>query len=132
MSQQGQLLLVSDTARPLLTAALKAAELFPTIETRWSEAAQAIGRWQPAAILAVAGEAKSSDIASLAAHAGARKPYAPLIMLNADATLPDNAMPFAQEGDNFDRLAARLRAALRVRTLHATVLRRLDEKKAAE
>jgi hypothetical protein len=40
--------------------------------------------------------------------------------------LPENAIPFSQTGDNFDRLTARLRAALRVRTLHTTVMRRLD------
>jgi hypothetical protein len=132
MSQQGPLLLVSDTARPLLTAALKAAQLFPTIETCWSDAAQAIGRLQPAAVLAVATGTKAADIASLAAHVAARKPYLPLITLDPGAALPDNAISFAQEGENFDRLLARLRAALRIRTLHATVLRRLDEKRAAE
>jgi hypothetical protein len=41
--------------------------------------------------------------------------------------LPENALPFAQIGGNPDRLLARLRAALRVRTLHATVMRRLDD-----
>ena len=41
--------------------------------------------------------------------------------------LPENALPFSQVGDNFDRLTARLRAALRVRTLHTTVMRRLDD-----
>jgi hypothetical protein len=132
MSQQGPLLLVSDSARPALTAALKAAQLFPAIETRWSEAAQAIDRLRPAAVLAVITEAKASDIASLAAHAAASKPYLPLIAFDPAATLPDNAIPFAPEGENFDRLIARLRAMQRIRTLHATVLRRLDEKKAAE
>jgi hypothetical protein len=41
--------------------------------------------------------------------------------------LPANAIPFSHSGGNTDRLSARLRAALRVRTLHATVLRRLDD-----
>ena len=42
-------------------------------------------------------------------------------------------MPFLSRkaGDNFDRLTARLRAALRVRTLHSTVMRRLDDDPAA-
>ena len=131
MSQQGPLLLVSDSARPALTAALKTAQLSPTIETRWSEAAQAIDRLQPVAVLAVMTEAKASDIASFAAHVAASKPYLPLIAFDPVAALPDNAIPFAP-GDNFDRLIARLRAMQRIRTLHATVLRRIDEKKAAE
>jgi len=132
MSQQGPLLLVSDTERPALTAALKAAQMFPTSETRWNEAAQAVGRLQPAAVLAVMSDAKAADIASLASHVGASKPYLPLIALDPGAALFDNAIPFVQKGGDFDRLVARLRAALRVRTLHATVLRRLDEKKAAD
>jgi len=54
-----------------------------------------------------------------------------LIAVDPAGPLPDNAIPFAQNGGNFDRLLARLRAALRVRTLHATVLRRLDGDPAA-
>ena len=42
-----------------------------------------------------------------------------------DRRLPDNAIPFFQAQGNSDRLMARLRAALRVRSLHATVMRRL-------
>ena len=42
-------------------------------------------------------------------------------------SLPDNAMPFFQSrAATPSRLPARLNAALRVRTLHATVLRRLE------
>src|SRR3569833_54421 len=132
MSQQGPLLLVADSVRPALTSALKAAQLFPVIETRWGEAAQAIDRLRPVAVLAVITEAKASDIVSLAAHVAAVKPYLPLIAFDPAATLPDNAIPFAPQGENFDRLIARLRAMQRIRTLHATALRRLDEKKAGE
>jgi hypothetical protein len=132
MSQQGPLLLVSAAARPSLTAALDAAKLFPIVEVGWSEAAQAVNRMQPVAVLAVVAGADTTDIATLAHHAGARKPYLPLIALDAEGVLPDNAIPFAQSGETIDRLLARLRAVLRLRTLHATVLRRLGEKKAAE
>ena len=38
-----------------------------------------------------------------------------------------NALPFSSRDGNSDRLVARLRAALRVRSLHATVLRRLPD-----
>jgi hypothetical protein len=41
--------------------------------------------------------------------------------------LPENAIPFAQRGNSSDRMMARLRSALRVRTLHSTVMRRLDD-----
>src|SRR5260370_15699746 len=40
--------------------------------------------------------------------------------------LPENAIPFSQAGGNFDRLVARIGAALRIRSLHATVMRRLE------
>jgi hypothetical protein len=49
----------------------------------------------------------------------------PLIAIDPVAPLPGHAIPFLQTSGNFDRLSARLRAALRVRTLHATVVRRL-------
>jgi hypothetical protein len=132
MSQQGPLLLVSAAPQSSLAAALDAAELFPIVEVGWREAAQAVGRMQPAAVLAVTAGADAADIATLAHHAGARKPYLPLIALDADGALPDNALPFAHGRETIDRLLARLRAALRIRTLHATVLRRLGERKAAE
>lgn len=132
MSQQGPLLLVSAAARPALTAALDAAKLFPIVEVGWREAAHAVSRIQPAAVLAMMAGADAVDVATLARHAAARKPYLPLIALDAEHDLPDNALPFAQGSETTSRLLARLRAALRIRTLHATVLRRLGERKAAE
>ena len=56
----------------------------------------------------------------------AQQPYLPLIAVDPAISLPENAIPFSQTGGNFDRLLARLRASLRVRSLHATVMRRLD------
>ena len=46
--------------------------------------------------------------------------------------LPANALPFAFVDGNFERLSARLRAALRVRSLHATVLRRVADNSATQ
>ncbi|MGH6645008.1 MAG: GGDEF domain-containing protein, partial [Bradyrhizobium sp.] len=58
-----------------------------------------------------------------------RQPYLPLIAVDPKATLqtilPENAIPFFQSQGDSSRLVARLRAALRVRSLHATVMRRL-------
>ena len=61
-----------------------------------------------------------------------RKPYLPLIVVDPAGLLPENAIPFALSGGNPDRLAARLRAALRTRALHSTVLRRLADECAGE
>lgn len=130
MSQQGPLLIVSHSARPALAAALDAAQIFPSIETTWPEAARAVAQVQPAAVLAVMEGADARDISALSAQVGSRKPYLPMIAVDPNGVLPENALPFTQADGTTDRLMSRLRAALRVRTLHATVLRRLDEKSA--
>jgi hypothetical protein len=131
MSQQGPLLVVSNVARPTLAAALDAAQLCPAIETGWADAGRAVAKVQPAAVLAIMEGANETEITALARDVAARRPYLPLIALEPRGVLPDNAIPFAQS-DDVDRLMGRLRAALRVRTLHATVLRRIDEKKAEQ
>ena len=52
------------------------------------------------------------------AQIAARQPYLPLIAVDPQTALPDNAIPFFQSrSGGSDRLMARLRAALRVRTL---------------
>ena len=69
-----------------------------------------------------------AGLAALAARVAARQPYLPLIAVDPQIPLPDNAIPFFQshaDASGSDRLVARLRAALRVRSLHATVMRRL-------
>jgi hypothetical protein len=78
-------------------------------------------------VLVAMSDADESGIEALAKQIGARQPYVPLIAVDPKQDLPENAIPFAQSGGNFDRLIARLRAALRVRTLHSTVMRRLDD-----
>lgn len=125
MSQQGPILVVSTARRPSFAAALDAAGLFPIVETLWTDAARAVGQVQPAAVLASASETCEAELAALAAAIAARQPYLPLISVDPQIALPDNAIPFFQSPAGADRLVARLRAALRVRTLHSTVMRRL-------
>jgi hypothetical protein len=127
MSQQGPILVVSDDARPTLVAALDEAKLFPVIEVGWTDAPRAASDVQPAAVLAGMSGADSSSIVALAKQIAAQKPYLPLIAFEPKFTLPDNAIPFRPDGENFDRLLARLRGALRIRALHLTVLRRLAD-----
>ncbi len=129
MSQQGPLLIVSRSARPSLIAALDAAQILPTIETNWAQASAAISQLRPAAVLALLEANDATELHAFSRQVQAHKPYVPLIAIGPGAAaLPDNAIPL-HGSDNTDRLLARLRAALRVRTLHTTVLRRLDEKK---
>ena len=130
MSQQGPILVVSTARRPSFAAALDEARLFPMVETEWAEAPRAVEQVQPAAVLAAASDADEAGLAELAARVAARQPYLPLISVDPQIPLPDNVIPFFQSQQlpgtaGAERLVARLRAALRVRSLHATVMRRL-------
>jgi hypothetical protein len=127
MSQAGPILFVSNTPRPAFLSALGEARLFPVIDADWASAASAVAEVQPAAVLAVMSGGHEPHSASLARAIGDQPLYLPLVVLDAPASPPHNALPFSLRGGNADRLVARLRAALRVRTLHATVLRRLPE-----
>jgi hypothetical protein len=127
MSQQGPILVISDDPRPTLVAALDEAKLFPVVEVGWADAAHAATSVQPAAVLAGMAGANEDDFAALARQIGAQKPYLPLIAFEPEFALPDNAVPFHPRGENFDRLIARLRGALRIRALHLTVLRRFGD-----
>jgi hypothetical protein len=125
MSQQGPILVVSSGEPSSVVAALSETRIFPVIETSWPEAAHALEQLQPAAVL-VSGDA-GPGFAALAAQVAEIKPYVPLLVIDPTASLPENALPFALTGSGFERLNCRLRAALRVRSLHATVLRRVAD-----
>ena len=135
MSQQGPILVVSTARRPSFAAMLDLAKLFPVVETEWADAVRAVEQVQPAAVLAATSDIDAAWLAELAARVAARQPYLPLIAVDPRVPHPDNVIPFFQsqipqtqtlqtQGGS-DRLVARLRAALRVRSLHATVMRRL-------
>ena len=140
MSQQGPILVVSTARRPSFAATLDVGRLFPVVETEWADAVRAIEQVQPAAVLAATSDTDAAGLAELAARVAARQPYLPLIAVDPRVPHPDNVIPFFQsqipqaqvsqtqtlqtQGGS-DRLVARLRAALRVRSLHATVMRRL-------
>jgi hypothetical protein len=132
MSQQGPILVVSSGQKLSFATALAETKMFPMIDATWTEAAQAIARLQPAAVLAAGSdEVERVDVvgarlAQLAEQVAAQRPYVPLLVIDPKSRLPANAIPFAQTGGSIERLSARLRAALRIRTLHATVLRRLE------
>ena len=104
-------------------------ERFPIVETGWADAPAAIAEIQPVALaIAEPGPApdprykrallQAIESARRPGHAGARAAHA----RRANAALP-GALPIGLD-DPAARLVARLRSALRIRTLHATVLRR--------
>jgi hypothetical protein len=131
MSQQGPIIVVSNDERPSFANALDDAKMFPVIDTAWADAAGAVEQLQPAAVLVALSEAVEPGFEALAEQIAARRPYLPLIAVDPKTSLPENAIPFSQSGGHFDRLIARLRAALRISTLHAAVMRRLDDDPAA-
>lgn len=125
MSQQGPLIVVAPEERQPFATALSGLHIFPVVDTDWSEVSKAVERLHPAAVLVATTEGAGTVFESLASRIAAMQPYVPLIVADPKLPCPDNAIPFSSSDGNFDRLGARLNAALRVRTLHATVLRRL-------
>src|SRR6185437_6855850 len=127
MSQQGPIVIVSHAGRPSFARALDDAQFFPLIDADFAEASEAVAKLRPAAVLAAMSKTLPPGFAALAQEIAARKPYVPLIAVEPANPLPDNAMPLTRVEGQPDRLVARLRASLRVRSLHATVLRRLAD-----
>ena len=130
MSLQGPLILVADAPATDLVEALGAAGAFPIIESKWADAATAFSSVKPSGVVIAEAAAAPNEAA---AHTLAKKiatASGPMIPVVArfrgadDATFPialavDAGLPVA-------RLIARLQSALRVRALHATVLRRIE------
>jgi hypothetical protein len=127
MSQAGPILFVSNGERPAIISALDEARLFPVIDSDWAGALRAVDQVQPAAVVALMSDRHEPYVGAVARRIADQPLYLPLVALDGEASLPHNALPFSLRAGNSERLVARLRAALRVRTLHATVLRRLPE-----
>src|SRR5262245_12490266 len=129
MSLQGPIVVVADSAVPGVLDALNAAGAFPIVEARRREIAAAIVSVQPAAlILADPMPEWDRHLAErLDRVLAAETLCMPVIACVAEDIDPPiaNALPVAA-GAPPDVLAARLRAALRVRTLHASMLRRAE------
>ncbi|WP_022721959.1 GGDEF domain-containing protein [Rhodopseudomonas sp. B29] len=128
MSYHAPIVVISEDESPLLRA-LSDARYFPVVGTTYDAAPDALESLQPAAVVAC-GAGPAGALAALARRVAQQSPYVPLIAVDMPGQLPENAMPFTGEAD-VDRLVARLRAALRVRTLHATTLRRLSDDSSA-
>jgi GGDEF domain-containing protein len=130
MSLQGPMIVVAENPAADLVQALGAAGAFPIVEAKWADAPTAFVAVKPSAVVIAepgpaASEASSRmlclQIATLAgpivpaiAYADGDRDAAIPIALSADATLP------------VTRMIARLQSAMRVRALHATVLRRIE------
>jgi hypothetical protein len=130
MSLQGPLIVVAEQPATELVEALSTAGAFPIVESKWADAPAAFVTVKPSAIV-IAEPGAPANIASARMLclqvATVNGPIVPVIArvcgdedaavpiaLPADATLP------------VERLLARLQFAMRVRALHAIVLRRIE------
>jgi hypothetical protein len=125
MALSGPVLVVADEANEVCEALTRGGNL-PMREAAPTEAVAAIGKTKPSAVV-LAG--CSEDIARPIAARLAKLdgPLVPMLAIVQDSVPAfANALPIPAE-DVPARLVPRLRAALRVRALHATVLRRAEE-----
>ena len=130
MSLQGPIVVVAERPAGDLVAALSAAGGFPVIETNWTDAPASFVSIKPCAVIIAEPGPPPSDASArmlslqIATGTGPTIPVIGLTSSDRDAAIPiaiavDQAQPV-------QRLIARLRAALRVRALHASVLRRIE------
>jgi GGDEF domain-containing protein len=127
MSLQGPILLVANKAGGALAQALTEAGAFPIVDVSWAGAQTALTEVQPAAIVAFEpGTPADHEAATgLSRQVAAAAPFIPMLVCRRNggaATLPD-ALPIADDAPA-GQLIARLSSALRLRTLHSTVLGR--------
>lgn len=130
MSLQGPLIVVAETPATELVQALSAAGAFPIVETKWADAPAAFVTVKPSAVV-IAEPGSPANVASARMLclqiATVNGPIVPVIALVCGDD--DAAVPIALPADAtlpVSRLLTRLQFAMRVRALHATVLRRIE------
>ncbi len=124
----GPMVVVAENSAAGLLDILGKAGAFPIVETGWADAPAAIAEIQPVA-LAIADPGPAPDLRhkrallqAIETRGGPVMPVIARLTPKSDVALP-YALPVAVD-EAPERLVARLRSALRIRTLHATVLRR--------
>src|SRR5262252_1380005 len=128
MALLGPMVVVAETSAADVLDVLGKAGAFPIVETRWADAPAAIAEIQPVALAIADPQGKPSTrhlravTQCIETRGGPVMPVIALVDRDTSPAIPD-ALAIALD-DSTDRLIARLRSALRVRTLHATVLRR--------
>ena len=131
MSLQGSIVVVGEHYSRDLIDALSAAGAFPIVETPATDAAAAIAAAHPVAIvLADSDAAGDAALAQCLTREITRKaPIVPVIAC-AESPLYPESLAMAQDASP-QAVAARVSSALRVRSLHAALLRRAQAAKAA-
>ena len=130
MSILGPMVVIADHPASDLLEILGQAGAFPIVEATWFDAPAAIAEITPGALaIAEPGGPSDPDLIAAIAHqiASVDGPFMPVIARVTDDTAmpPLGALP-VEIYEPTDVLVARLRSALRVRTLHATLMRRAE------
>jgi hypothetical protein len=127
MALLGPVVVVAENPAPDTVEALSEAGAFPIVEASWADASAAIDEIAPCALVLAEPEPPPDPRLAqvLAGRIEAMGPLMPVLArLGRDGTIPiPNALAVSAR-DPMHRLIDRLRSALRVRSLHATVLRR--------
>jgi GGDEF domain-containing protein len=128
MALLGPVVVVAESPATDFIDVLAKAGAFPIAQTRWADVPAAIGETQPVA-LAIADRQTiplsrqvDAAIECIETRGGPVMPVIALVDSSSTPAIP-GALPIAID-DSADRVIARLHSALRIRTLHAAVLRR--------
>jgi|SRR5579883_2502706 hypothetical protein len=132
MALQGPFIVVADSPAPDVVEALRTAGAFPVVETTWADAAAAVASVEPEAVVLAT---PCSDLERTDAYARALadrlqvpdRAFTPVVArVHEDGAAPLPQALAISASVPAERIAHRLKAALRIRALHATVLRRAE------
>ena len=130
MSVQGPVIVVAENPAPDLVEALGAAGAFPIVEATWADAPTAFVTVKPAAVVIAEPGAPPSEANARMLCLQIATAQGPIVPVFARTTPDsDTPVPIALPVDAalpVERLIVRMASALRVRALHATVLRRIE------
>jgi hypothetical protein len=126
MASLGPIVVVAEKPASATIEALGEAGAFPIVEARWADARAAIDEIQPCALLLADPAPPDPRLAQVVVgRIEATALFMPVIArLAEDEALPLPAALVVGVKDPMSLLIARLRSALRIRNLHATVVRR--------
>ena len=134
MSLQGPIVVIGEQQSPALIDAISAAGAFPVVESSCADAAAAITAAHPSAIvLADAQTAADDELAGwLTREITRRTPIVPVVACGGPKSAPAYRESLSMaHGSEPQAVAARIASALRVRSLHAALLRRAETAQAA-
>lgn len=130
MALQGPFAVIADNPAPDVVEALRAGGALPVVEAIWADAPAALAALEPEAVVLADSSAEGGRAAALAAAIaglGSTRDglYLPVVAkCRDDGIVPiADALAIAANASG-ERLVRRLAAALRIRTLHGTILRR--------